>query len=90
MNTLDKDTLVKFAKTEDYAFLYGAGLMFANEAEVKEAIAEIIDQFSIIEEVKGDISELPCAELIDEQKQGCAIYKCYSSNQEALYIAYFN
>ena len=87
--TVDKETLIEFAKSEDYSYLYGAGLMMANSTEEKAGIASIIDQSSIIEEVIGDISERPCAELIDEQKNGCTIFKCYNSNEEALYIAYF-
>lgn len=89
MKTVNKETLVDFAKSEDYAYLYGAGLMTANNTEERAGIASMIDQSSIIEEVIGDISELPCAELIDEQNNGCTIFKCYNSNEEALYIAYF-
>lgn len=89
MKAVSKETLVAFAKSEDYAYLYGAGLMTANSAEDKEAIASIVKQSTIIEPIEGDISESPCAELIDEQNNGCTIYKCYNINEEALYIAYF-
>lgn len=86
---VNKNTLISFAEKEDYAYLYGAGLMVANDTKEKASIATLIAESSIIEEVTGDISELPCSELADEQKNGCTIYKCYNSNEEALYIAYF-
>lgn len=90
MRTISKETLVEFARTEDYAYLYGAGFMTANNPAEKDGIASIIEECSIIECVTGDMSELPCAELSGQQQEGCVIYKCHNSNEEALYIAYFN
>lgn len=86
MKTISKEALVEFVLNNDFAFVYGAGYMTANDQETRENIAEFINQDGkVIEEVE----ETRAAELLDEKKNGCTIYKIYSYNEEAMYIAYY-
>ena len=82
-----KDQLIKFCQNEDYAFCWGAGLMYANEAEERQMVLEHLNQDGIIIEAVG-LEE--CEDLTSEVENGCAIYKAYKENEEAIYIAYYN
>lgn len=91
MKTISKDTLVDFAFNNDYAFVYGAGIMTANDAETRKSIADSINvDGKIIEEI-GNLDEEGCGcdELSMEKENGCTIYKVWNYNEEPLYIAYY-
>ena len=89
MRTITKKELIEFVLNNDFAFEYGAGLMSANDDEVREGVAEIINQDGkMIEEVQ-DLGGAPSIELEDEKKNGCTIYKVWNYNEEPLYIAYY-
>ena len=89
---MEKETLIEFVKSNDFAYVYGAGIMCANDQDVRESVAAVIEEDGKqIEEVK-DLEEEGCGcdELIEEQANGCTIYKVWNYNQEPLYIAYYN
>lgn len=89
MKTISKEALVEFVLENDFAFVYGAGYMTANDQETRENIANFIHQDGkVIEEVE-ELEGTRAAELLDEKKTGCTIYKVYSYNEEAMYIAYY-
>lgn len=87
---MEKEDLIYFVRNNDFAFVYGAGIMFANDEESKEGIASVIaEDGKMIEEVEDVENEgCGCGEL-SEEAAGCTIYKVWNFNQEPLYIAYY-
>ena len=88
---MKKETLIDFVKNNDFAYLYGAGIAFANDEESREDITSVIEQDGkMIEEVEDIENEgCGCGELSEEAASGCTIYKIWNYNQEPLYIAYY-
>ena len=88
---MEKEDLIYFVRNNDFAFVYGAGIAFANDEESREDIASVIEQDGkMIEEVEDIESEgCGCGELREEVSNGCTIYKVWNFNQEPLYIAYY-
>ena len=84
MKTIQKDQLIQFCENQDYAFCWGAGLMYANDEE-RQMVVEHLNQDGMIVEAVG-VEE--CEDLTSEVENGCAIYKAYKWNEEAMYIAY--
>lgn len=89
---MKKEALIEFVKTNDFAYVYGAGIAFANDEESREGVTSIIEQDGkIIEEIENIEEEgCGCGELAEELANGCTIYKVWNYNQEPLYIAYYN
>ena len=81
-----KDQLIQFCENQDYAFCWGAGIMYANDDEERQMVVEHLNQDGIIIEAVG-VEE--CEELACEIENGCIIYKAYKWNEEAMYIAYY-
>lgn len=88
---MKKETLIDFVKNNDFAYVYGAGIAFANDEESREDITSVIEQDGkMIEEVEDIENEgCGCGELSEEAANGCTIYKIWNYNQEPLYIAYY-
>ena len=81
-----KDQLIQFCENQDYAFCWGAGLMYANDDEERQMVVEHLSEDGMIVEAVG-VEE--CEDLTSEVENGCAIYKAHKENQEAMYIAYY-
>lgn len=91
MKMINCNDLVDFVMNNDFAFVYGAGIMYANDVEVREWIAGIVNKDGKeIAEVE-DLEEegCGCEELSEEKENGCVIYKVWNTNEEPLYIAYY-
>ncbi|WP_129654821.1 hypothetical protein [Bacteroides thetaiotaomicron] len=91
MKTINCKDLVDFVMSNDFAFVYGAGIMYANDVEQREWIANVIRKDDkMIAEVE-DLKEegCGCEELSEEKENGCTIYKVWNNNEEPLYIAYY-
>lgn len=91
MKIINCNDLVDFVMNNDFAFVYGAGIMYANDVEVREWIAGIVNKDGKeIAEVE-DLEEegCGCEELSEEKENGCVIYKVWNTNEEPLYIAYY-
>lgn len=59
---MKKEALIEFVKTNDFAYVYGAGIAFANDEESREGVTSIIEQDGkIIEEIEN----------IEEEGCGC-------------------
>lgn len=88
---MEKEDLIYFVRNNDFAFVYGAGIMFANDEESREGIVSVIaEDGKMIEEVEDIENEgCGCGELREESANGCTIYKVWNFNQEPLYIAYY-
>lgn len=88
---MEKEDLIYFVRNNDFAFVYGAGIMFANDEESREGIVSVIaEDGKMIEEVEDIENEgCGCGELSEEADKGCTIYKVWNFNQEPLYIAYY-
>lgn len=80
MKTINCNDLVDFVMSNDFAFVYGAGIMYANDVEVREWIASVVNK---------DGKEIAEVEDLEEEGYGCAIYKVWNTNEEPLYIAYY-
>lgn len=81
---MEKKQLIDFVLKNDFAFVFGAGIMYANDQETREWVSSLIEEDgNIIEESNSK----ECPDLINEY--GCTIYKVYNFNKEALYIAYY-
>lgn len=80
-----RNEIIEFARVNDYAYLYGAGKMFANDDETREEIANLIESMNYIIPV-DDLDEECATELADEEG---TVYKCYSDNVEAIFISVY-
>lgn len=84
---LSKSELIQFAKSEDFAFCFGAGLMTANDDETRQMVLDHLKKDGIIIE---EVTFESCTDLKEEVfENNCAIYKAYKQNEEAMYIAYY-
>ena len=88
---MEKENLIDFVKSNDFAYVYGAGIMFANDEESREKIASVIaEDGKMVDEVDDIENEgCGCGELSEETANGCTIYKIWNFNQDPLYIAYY-
>ena len=85
---INNSTLSEWVKENDFAFLYGAGKMYANDPDTKEWLADIIDRSNRIEPVyDNNIIGTSCEELSDEDGLILAVY---DDNNVALYIACYD
>lgn len=82
-----KEDLIKFCGTQDYAFAAGAGIMYANDDQTRQGVLENLNADGVMIEMVG--LEGPANELREEAENGCDIYKVWKSNQEPMYIAYY-
>lgn len=83
-----REEILEFVKMNDFAYVYGAGLMYATDDEQREYLANIISGMNLVVPV-NDLEEDGCgaSELKDEEG---TVYKCYNSNEEPLYIAVYS
>ena len=82
-----KEEIIEFSKVADYGFLFGAGLMAANDEETRNFISEKIedaDSYELLSEVGEEASELQ-----PEFENGCEIYRFIKTNAWQLYIAVY-
>lgn len=91
MKTVSKETLVDFVMNNDFAFVYGAGFMTANDNDVRKGIADYINKDA---QIVGEIEDLEeegcgCVELSGEVENGCIILGVGNYNEEPMYIAYY-
>lgn len=88
MNT---EKLVDFVLNNDFAYVAGAGLMYANDFETKNIIASTIqeDGTMILEVTDLENEGCGCKELQEELNNGCMIYKVYKYNDMPMYIAVY-
>lgn len=88
---MNSKQLLQFVENNDFAFVYGAGLMYANDTDTRNQIAEIINKDgTIIQEVQNILNEgCGADELLEELSNGAKVYKVYKSNEEPLYIAVY-
>lgn len=79
------EEVVSFVRdnSNDYAYAYGAGIMYANDPDTREAVANIIEGMGLMTIVGKE----ECMELAEEEGD---IYKFWNWNKEAIYIAIFN
>lgn len=90
---MEKRELINFVKNNDFAYVYGAGIMYANDIDTRNQIADIIGQDGVmIAIVSADdiYNEGGCVELSAEIDNGCTIIRAWQYNSEPLYIAYYN
>ena len=85
------EKLLQFIENKDFAYVYGAGLMYANDPVTREHLAKVINEDgTIIQEVENILNEgCGADELLDELSNGAKIYKIYKQNQEPLFIAVY-
>lgn len=90
-NVLSYQDLIEFVENNDFAYVWGAGIMFANDQDEKDFIADRIAADGVMIEIVEDIEEegCGCSELRDEIKNGCVAYKVWAYNEEPMYIAYY-
>lgn len=88
MNT---EKLVDFVLNNDFAYVAGAGLMYANDFETKNIIASTIqeDGTMILDVADLENEGCGCKELQEELNNGCMIYKVYKYNDMPMYIAVY-
>lgn len=88
---LSHSGLIDFVKNNDFAYVWGAGIMFANDQDEKDFIADRIAADGVMIEIVEDIEEegCGCSELEGEIKNGCVVYKVWAYNEEPMYIAYY-
>lgn len=41
---MEKETLIDFVKSNDFAYVYGAGIMYANDEESRKYVASVIEE----------------------------------------------
>lgn len=72
---MKKEALIEFVKTNDFAYVYGAGIAFASDEESREGVTSIIEQDGkIIEEIENIEEEgCGCGELAEELVNGCTL-----------------
>lgn len=79
-----REEILEFVKTNDFAYVYGAGLMYATDDEQREYLANIISGMNFVVPV-NDLEEEGCGASELKNEEG-AVYKCYNSNEEPLYV----
>lgn len=91
MKTINKDELIEFVLKNDFAYVYGAGIMAANEDEARKYVANVISQDGKMINIVDDLDMEGCGskELASEKEDGCSIYKVWNYNEEPMYIAYY-
>lgn len=87
--------LINFVESnKDFAYVYGAGIMFCNDEFTRREIADYIKEDGImLEEIPAEELEdegCGCEELSQEAQNGCRIIKAWKSNEEPMYIAYYD
>ena len=90
---MEKKELINFVKNNDFAYVYGAGIMYANDIDTRNQIADFIGKDSVMLAIVSadDIyNEGGCVELSAEIDNGCSIIVARQYNSEPLYIAYYN
>lgn len=82
-----REEILEFVRNYDFAYVWGAGKMFAGDFETKEYIAQHVENINYILIVE-DVEEEGCGcdELKDEEG---VIYKFYNWNEEPMYIAIY-
>ena len=87
MIAINKTKLVDFAASADYAYLYGAGIMFANDNDTKSELSAILENAQNIEitNPQNDMASIELAECDCE----ALIVKAWNNNQEPLYISFY-
>ena len=88
---LSHSDLIDFVKNNDFAFVWGAGIMFANDQDERDMIAERIAADGVMVDIVEDIEEEGggCLELENEVSNGCVVYRVWAYNEEPMYIAYY-
>ena len=85
--------LIDFVLHNDFAWVYGVGIMYVNSPEERENVAGLLQEDGVmIKEIPHEDIEdegCGCAELSEEAERGCRIFKVWKWNQEPLYIAYY-
>ena len=86
---LSHSDLIDFVKNNDFAFVWGAGIMFANDQDERDMIAERIAADGVMVDIVEDIEEEGggCLELENEVNNGCVVYRVWAYNEEPMYIA---
>lgn len=90
-NVLSYQELIEFVENNDFAYVWGSGIMYANDQEVKDMIAERIAADGVMIDIVEDIEDegCGCSELQDEINNGCIVYRVWAYNEEPMYIAYY-
>jgi len=71
-----REEIIKFVESEDFAFTVGGGVVFANDQETRNEVAQWIKDFAIMEEIsleESDFSENP--------EHGSEFYIFYTDNE---------
>ena len=82
-----KKEIAEFAQEEDYAFLYGAGIMYANDDETRSEVVDCIEKADTYKLLSKNEVENDAFELMSEIENGCEVYEFIKSNAWQLYIA---
>ena len=90
-NVLSYQELIEFVENNDFAYVYGAGIMYANDQDVRDRIAKRIAADGVMIDIVEDIEAEGggCLELQDEINNGCIVYRVWAYNEEPMYIAYY-
>lgn len=88
---LSHQALIDFVENNDFAFVWGSGIMYANDQDERAMVAERIAADGVMIDIVNDIDEegCGCSELEGEIKNGCVVYKIWAYNEEPMYIAYY-
>lgn len=81
--------IAEFAKVEDYAFLFGAGMMCANDDETRNEVVDCIEKADTYKLLSKNEVENDASELITEIENGCEVYEFIKLNAWQLYIAIY-
>ena len=85
---IDKESLVEKVLRSDFAYIYGAGFMCANDDDIRESIANVIaTDGKMVYALEPEEVEEEARELVDEVANGCTVYLITNYNEEPLYIA---
>lgn len=82
-----RESIIEFIKSSSFAYVYGAGKMYATDDEQRQDMAILIEGMNYIVPV-DDLDEEGCGASELKNEDG-TVYKCYNSNEEPLYIAIF-
>ena len=84
-----KKEIAEFAKENDCAFLFGAGLMCANGDETRNEVVYCIEKADTYKLLSKNEVENDASELMPEIENGCEVYEFIKSNYWQLYIAIY-
>ena len=84
-----KKEIAEFAKEEDYAFLFGAGMMYANDDETRNGVVDCVKESDTYKLLSKKEVEQDASELLSELENGCEVYEFIKSNSWQLYIAVY-